>query len=111
MSKKAGNANWAISVKFSEIIIYKVNLYNISKMALGRLLTQEGQLMKMRALGYSQKEIADELGISQPAVSQRIDVIRKLSQKNKNEDNAFWELLLGVGALYLLSKVLGEVDE
>ena len=72
-------------------------------------MTPVGELMKMRALGYSQKEIADALGISQPAVSQRITTIRKRAKKQKNNDDAFWELLLGVGALYLLGKALGEV--
>ena len=31
-----------------------------------------GQVMKMRALGYSQQEIANVLGTTQSAVSQRI---------------------------------------
>ena len=78
-------------------------------MALSKMMTPEGELMKMRALGYSQKEIADALGISQSAVSQRITTIRKRASHKKNDDDAFWELLLGVGALYLLGKVLGEV--
>lgn len=66
--------------------------------------------MKMRALGYSQKEIAENLGITQSAVSRRINTIRKQTQ-NKNTDNAFWELLLGVGAVYLLAKILEGVNE
>jgi len=78
-------------------------------MELKKMMTREGELMKMRALGYSQKEIADELGISQSAVSQRITTIRKQVSHKNNDDDAFWELLLGVGALYILGKVLGEV--
>lgn len=58
--------------------------------------------MKLRALGYSQKEIAERLGISQPAVSQRIDTIRKKAQTSKNDDSAFWQLLLGLGALAII---------
>jgi len=71
-------------------------------MILSELLTQEGELMKLRALGYSQKEIAERLGISQPAVSQRIDTIRQRAQTSKNDDNAFWQLLLGLGALAII---------
>lgn len=78
-------------------------------MALNRLLTPEGQLMKMRALGYSQKEIADRLEITQSAVSQRFSTIRKQARKKNNDDNAFWELLLGIGAVYLLAKMFEEV--
>ena len=52
-------------------------------MALNRLLTPEGQLMQMRALGYSQQEIAEKLEISQSAVSQRISTIRKHAQKKQ----------------------------
>jgi len=74
-------------------------------MALSELLTHEGELMKLRALGYSQKEIAERLGISQPAVSQRIDTIRKRAQTSKNDDSAFWQLLLGLGALYVISEL------
>ena len=61
--------------------------------------------MKLRALGYSQKEIAERLGISQPAVSQRIDTIRKRAQTSKDDDSAFWQLLLGLGALYVISEL------
>ncbi len=75
-------------------------------MALAKLITQEGQLMKMRALGYSQEEIASRLKISQSAVSQRIQTIRKRTRRTKNDDNAFWELLVGAGAAILLLKLL-----
>lgn len=78
-------------------------------MALSRLLTQEGELMKLRALGYKQKEIADRLGITQSAVSRRIDIIRREAQKTNNDNDAFWKLLVGLGAVYLLAKVFEEV--
>jgi len=79
-------------------------------MALNRLLTQEGKLMQLRALGYTQEEIAQQLGITQSAVSQRISNIRNLAETKKNDDKAFWELLLGLGAVYLLGKVLEDVE-
>lgn len=61
--------------------------------------------MQMRALGYSQKEIGKKLKISQPAVSQRLDTIRKRSKRLKNDDVAFWELFMGIGAAHLLEKL------
>jgi transcriptional regulator len=63
------------------------------------------QIMKMRAVGYSQAEIANSLGISQSAVSQRIQKIRRQAE-SQDVDKAFWELLLGLGAIYLISKLL-----
>ena len=78
-------------------------------MALAKLMTEEGNLMKMRALGYSQQEIAERFGVSQAAISQRISAIRKVAKKKDNDDNAFWEMLLGLGAVYLLAKIFEEV--
>lgn len=78
-------------------------------MALAKLMTEQGNLMKMRALGYSQQEIAERFGVSQAAISQRISAIRKVAEKKGNDDNAFWELLLGLGAVYLLAKIFEEV--
>lgn len=75
-------------------------------MPLAAIETFEGQIMKMRALGYSQEEIARQLGITQSAVSQRIQGIRKKAQEMGNDEKAFWGLLLGLGAAYLLSKLL-----
>jgi predicted transcriptional regulator len=75
-------------------------------MPLAAIETFEGKIMKMRALGYSQEEIAREMGITQSAVSQRIQGIRKKAQELGSDDKAFWGLLLGLGAAYLLSKVL-----
>jgi len=80
-------------------------------MALERLISQEGQIMKLRALGYSQSDIAKRLNISQPAVSQRINTIRKRVKKEGNDDAAFWKTLLGLGAVVVLLKLLEEKGE
>ena len=46
----------------------------------------EKTLMKLRALGFTQKEIAKKLKISQPAVSQRFKTIRKNSEGFLKDD-------------------------
>lgn len=75
---------------------------------LTELLTTDGQIMKLRALGYSQNEIAKRLKISQSAVSQRFNTIRKRSIIRKNDDVAFWELFMGIGAAKLLEMLFDE---
>ena len=72
------------------------------------LLTEDGKIMRLRALGYSQEEIAKFLKVSQPAVSQRFSTIRKRTRKAKDDDLIFWELLLGIGAKKLLEKMFDE---
>jgi DNA-directed RNA polymerase specialized sigma24 family protein len=64
------------------------------------------RIMKLRALGYSQAEIAAKLGVTQSAVSQRIQKIRRTADQSQDAESAFWTLLVGLGALYLLSRVL-----
>jgi transcriptional regulator with XRE-family HTH domain len=74
------------------------------------ITTTEGRIMKLRALGFSQKEIASKLDISQSAVSQRLELLRKRADK-EDPDRLFWSLLLGPGAAWLfvnLLKTLGE---
>jgi len=77
-------------------------------MSLDRLIPPEGQIMKLRALGYSQEEIAERLNITQSAVSQRIGTIRRRAERIGNDDNAFWQSLLGLGAIYVLLRLLDE---
>lgn len=64
--------------------------------------------MKMRALGYSQEEIAKTLQITQSAVSQRLAVLKKRSRIGKSDDSTFWELLLGLGAARMLQVLFDE---
>ena len=64
------------------------------------------KIMQLRALGHHQIVIASELGMSQSAVSQRIEKIRQITETTKKEDldKLFWTLILGAGAIYLLGK-------
>ena len=56
----------------------------------GKLAT----IAKMRALGYNQREIADEIGVSQPSVAYQL---RKLKQrvKDRSRDEVLSKVLLG----------------
>ena len=56
----------------------------------GKLAT----IAKMRALGYSQREIAEEIGVSQPSVAYQL---RKLKQrvKARSRDEVLSKVLLG----------------
>jgi len=71
--------------------------------------TTGAQIMKMRALGYSQNEIAHTLGKTQSAVSQRIRTIRKQADSSDNLEDAFWKLLIAAGGTYLLLKLFDEL--
>ena len=75
---------------------------------LSEILTKDGKIMKMRALGFSQEEIGRRMNITQSAISQRMSTIKKRSRVGKNDDVAFWELFMGVGASTLLEKIFDE---
>ena len=68
------------------------------------------KIMQMRAVGLSQSEIAWRLNISQSAVSQRIEQIRKEASKFNDMEQAFWKLILGAASVYLIAKILGQLD-
>lgn len=67
------------------------------------------QIIQMRGLGYSQQEIADELGISRKTVENHLSRLREQAEEAGEEnglDNLFWGILLGAGAIALLSALL-----
>lgn len=66
------------------------------------------QIMQMRALGYSQNEIAKSLDMTQSAVSQRIKTIRKKVENPNNVTGDFWKLLIAAGGTILLMKLFEE---
>jgi len=72
------------------------------------LLTKDGKIMQMRAMGYSQTEIAKKLNVSQPAISQRMRTIRRRALAGKDSDLTFWEMFMGIGASFLLKKLFDE---
>ena len=72
------------------------------------LLTKDGKIMQMRAMGYSQAEIAEKMNVSQAAISQRFKTIRKKALANVNDQGIFWEMFMGIGASFLLKKLFEE---
>jgi len=72
------------------------------------LLTKDGKIMQMRAMGYSQAEIAEKMNVSQAAISQRFKTIRKKALANVNDEGIFWEMFMGIGASFLLKKLFDE---
>ena len=68
------------------------------------------KIMQLRAMGYEQREIALQLGVSQSAISQRIQKIRRETNNIESGDieKAFWSILLGVGAAYLLNEIFNK---
>jgi transcriptional regulator len=66
------------------------------------------KIMQMRALGYNQMKIAETLNMSQSAISQRLERLKSLTEgKNPEEiEKLFWTIILGAGAIYILSKIL-----
>ena len=75
-----------------------------------RRLTERdiAEIVKMRGLGYSQGEIAQQLSVSQSAVQYQLARINERAQSEGNDD-VFLALLLGaglgIGAGLLLAKL------
>ena len=56
----------------------------------GKLAT----MAKMRALGYSQREIAEEIGVSQPSVAYQLRKLKRMSV-GSSKDELLSRVLLG----------------
>ena len=57
----------------------------------GRLAT----IAKMRALGYSQREIADEIGVSQPSVAYQLRKFKRMAAEGPRDEVLSKVLLSG----------------
>ena len=51
-------------------------------------------IAKMRALGYSQREIAEEIGVSQPSVAYQLRKLKRMSV-GSSKDEVLSRVLLG----------------
>ena len=56
------------------------------------------KIAKLRALGYRQDEIAEELGVAQTTVAYQLKKLREEAEK-KGPDNVLAALAIGAGAL------------
>jgi orotate phosphoribosyltransferase-like protein len=56
------------------------------------------KIAKLRALGYRQDEIADELGVAQTTVAYQLRKLREEADK-KGPDNVLAALAIGAGAI------------
>ncbi|MFH1404217.1 MAG: hypothetical protein ABIH11_08120 [Candidatus Altiarchaeota archaeon] len=59
---------------------------------------QKSKLVELRGLGYTQKEIAEELGTTQAAVSYNLSKIRDQSKKDGVDETYVKIMSSGVGA-------------
>ena len=76
--------------------------------------SQLADLLKLRAVGWSQQEIADAIGVSQQVVAYQLKKLRERSMK-ENPDDVFSAILLGgiavgasLGALAMLVSQFGK---
>lgn len=68
-------------------------------------LERARQIAKLRAVGYSQADIAEELGISQQTVSRYLKGINDAAQESGDRDAFIAALLvgaIGIGLLWML---------
>ena len=52
-------------------------------------------IAKMRALGYSQREIADEIGVSQPSVAYQLRKLKRMAAEGPRDEGLSKVLLSG----------------
>lgn len=68
------------------------------------------KIIQMRGLGYTQQEIAEHLGVSRKTIENHLRRLRKQAEEaeeDNNLDDLFWGIVIGAGALALLSALLG----
>ena len=71
------------------------------------------EIARLRALGYSQEEIAKKLGISQTTVAYHLKKLRELAEE-KGEDEVFNMIvaaLLGISAGMALGYLIAQLQE
>ena len=73
-------------------------------------------ISKMRALGYNQREIADEIGVSQPSVAYQLRKLKRMAAEGSRDEvlskvllSGFLDSLSGSALAKFLS--LSEVEE
>jgi FixJ family two-component response regulator len=73
-----------------------------------RLTDQQiAQIMKLKSLGYTNQDIAYNLGCSEPTVSYHLKQINKKAKSGEGDD-LFWGLVAiaaGIGIVELLSRL------
>lgn len=68
------------------------------------------KIIQMRGLGYTQQEIAEHLGVSRKTVENHLRKLREQAEEAEEDnslDDLFWGIVIGAGALALLSALLG----
>jgi transcriptional regulator with XRE-family HTH domain len=68
------------------------------------------RIARLRALGYSQKEIAAELGVSQQTVSRYLKGINEAARQSENRDQ-FLGALLAIGGAALIAWLLNQFED
>ena len=71
------------------------------------------QIAKLRALGYSQKEIADKLGISQTAVAYHLKKLKELAEEKGSDEifNNILAILFGIGAGMVIEYLISQLQK
>jgi len=68
----------------------------------------KAEIMKMKALGYGNQEIADRIGCSVPTVGYHLKQVRERAESEGDSDDLFWGLvaiLAGIGVLELMRRL------
>lgn len=69
--------------------------------------SEKADIMRLRALGYSNQEIAHRLGYSEPTISYHVKKTRERAEEG-GEDDLFWGLVAlaaGIGIVELLKRL------